>query len=324
MVLANCLASTIVVGSPLQAALGVLGVLAAGAACGAINGTDRHLRPAAADRHDDRHRRDLLRRGARAAPRAGRRHRRHARRCADRPAARRHPGQPGAAARAGAVHLGAVPALGRSGRAAYAVGSSEVAAYMSGVPIRRAKFVAYTLSGLLASIAGLFVTCITYVGRGVGGQRQHLHAVFDRRGRTGRRVAVRRFGQRGRCDLRRADVPHDRRPAVRVRPRAAVAAAVPGRRARSPRCASARCGCCACATGSTSMAETATPRAALGLGLAVAAAPARPGDRRWAFGCIVVLLLRRQPVLEQLPVARVPAAAAEGRRRSSASSPPAR
>ena len=50
------------------------------------------------------------------------------------------------------------------GRAAYAIGSSEVAAYMSGVPIRRAKFVAYTLSGLLASIAGLFVTCITYSG----------------------------------------------------------------------------------------------------------------------------------------------------------------
>src|SRR5205085_5192447 len=44
------------------------------------------------------------------------------------------------------------------GRAVYAVGSSEVAAYMSGVPIRRAKFVAYTLSGLLASMAGLFVT----------------------------------------------------------------------------------------------------------------------------------------------------------------------
>ena len=50
------------------------------------------------------------------------------------------------------------------GRAAYAVGSSEVAAYMSGVPIRRAKFVAYTLSGLLASVAGLFLTFITYTG----------------------------------------------------------------------------------------------------------------------------------------------------------------
>jgi ribose transport system permease protein len=50
------------------------------------------------------------------------------------------------------------------GRAAYAIGSAEVAAYMSGVPIRRAKFTAYTLSGLLASIAGLFITCITSSG----------------------------------------------------------------------------------------------------------------------------------------------------------------
>ena len=50
------------------------------------------------------------------------------------------------------------------GRAAYALGSSEVAAYMSGVPIRRAKFAAYLLSGLLASVAGLFITCVTYSG----------------------------------------------------------------------------------------------------------------------------------------------------------------
>jgi ribose transport system permease protein len=50
------------------------------------------------------------------------------------------------------------------GRALYAVGSSEVAAYMSGVPIQRAKLLAYTLSGLLAAVAGLFVTFITYSG----------------------------------------------------------------------------------------------------------------------------------------------------------------
>jgi len=50
------------------------------------------------------------------------------------------------------------------GRAVYAVGSSEVAAYMSGVPIRRAKFVAYSLSGLLSSMGGLYVTFITYSG----------------------------------------------------------------------------------------------------------------------------------------------------------------
>ena len=39
------------------------------------------------------------------------------------------------------------------GRAAYAVGSSEQAAYMSGVPVDLAKFFAYVLSGLAASMA---------------------------------------------------------------------------------------------------------------------------------------------------------------------------
>ena len=35
---------------------------------------------------------------------------------------------------------------------------------MSGVPVGRAKFVAYMLSGLLASIGGLFLTFVTYSG----------------------------------------------------------------------------------------------------------------------------------------------------------------
>jgi ribose transport system permease protein len=50
------------------------------------------------------------------------------------------------------------------GRAAYAVGSSETAAFMSGVPIDKAKILAYMLSGLLAAIAGLMLTFITYSG----------------------------------------------------------------------------------------------------------------------------------------------------------------
>src|SRR3546814_5768825 len=37
-VLANCLASHLVVGTPLQTGLGVLAVLATGLACGAVNG----------------------------------------------------------------------------------------------------------------------------------------------------------------------------------------------------------------------------------------------------------------------------------------------
>jgi ribose transport system permease protein len=50
------------------------------------------------------------------------------------------------------------------GRAAYALGSSEQAAFMSGVPVDRAKFAAYVLSGLAASLGGLFLTFVTYSG----------------------------------------------------------------------------------------------------------------------------------------------------------------
>ena len=50
------------------------------------------------------------------------------------------------------------------GRAAYAIGSSEHAAYMSGVPINRAKILAYVLSGFFAAIAGLLLTALTYSG----------------------------------------------------------------------------------------------------------------------------------------------------------------
>ncbi|MDF1610192.1 ABC transporter permease [Hoeflea sp. YIM 152468] len=50
------------------------------------------------------------------------------------------------------------------GRGAYAIGSSEQAAYMSGVPVARARLLAYTLAGLFAAIAGILLTCITYSG----------------------------------------------------------------------------------------------------------------------------------------------------------------
>ncbi|HVY18695.1 MAG TPA: ABC transporter permease [Bauldia sp.] len=50
------------------------------------------------------------------------------------------------------------------GRATYAVGSSEIAAYMSGMPVRQAKFLAYVMSGLFASMGGLYLTFVTYSG----------------------------------------------------------------------------------------------------------------------------------------------------------------
>jgi ribose transport system permease protein len=50
------------------------------------------------------------------------------------------------------------------GRAIYAIGSSEPAAYMSGVSIDKARFTAYAVSGLLSACGGLMLTFITYSG----------------------------------------------------------------------------------------------------------------------------------------------------------------
>jgi ribose transport system permease protein len=163
LVLANCVASTIVIGTPLMTACGVVGVLLVGCACGAINGLVviyGRLQPIVA----------TIATGAVYYGVAL--------------ALRRVPGGdvnsgladaltgqlPGGVPASLVLLLGLVLVIwlpfrrSTIGRAAYAVGSSEVAAYMSGVPVRGAKFVAYLLSGLLASIAGLFVTFVTYSG----------------------------------------------------------------------------------------------------------------------------------------------------------------
>lgn len=162
-ILTNCLASWIAVGTPVETALGVVGVLAVGALCGAINGAIviyGRLQP-------------IVTTIATGAVYYG-----------IALAIRPFPGGSVNADLADALTgrvFGVVPAslvtllavvlvvwvpFSRSttGRAAYATGSSEVAAYMSGVPIRRAKFMAYTLSGLLAGIGGLFLTFFTYTG----------------------------------------------------------------------------------------------------------------------------------------------------------------
>jgi ribose transport system permease protein len=162
-VLTNCVASWIVVGSPMQTALGVAAVLLIGALCGAVNGAIvifGRLQPIVT----------TIATGAIYFGIA----------LAIRPF-------PGGSVNEDLADLltgklfGTIPAslvvlafvvlvvwipFSRSvtGRAAYASGSSDVAAYMSGVPIRRAKFMAYTLSGLLASMGGLFLTFFTQTG----------------------------------------------------------------------------------------------------------------------------------------------------------------
>jgi len=50
------------------------------------------------------------------------------------------------------------------GRGCYAVGSSEGAAYMSGVAVARSKIAAYTLAGLLAALAGLLLSLVALSG----------------------------------------------------------------------------------------------------------------------------------------------------------------
>jgi ribose transport system permease protein len=164
-VLTNCLASAIVVGGPWTTVLGLIGVLATGLLCGAINGAivifgrlqpivatiatgavyfgiALWLRPQPAG--SDNFNSDL---------------------------ADAFTGKLGGVVPASLVALLGVVALiwipfrrSAVGRDAYAVGSAELAAYMSGVSVRRAKFVAYTLAGLLSAIGGLFLTFITYSG----------------------------------------------------------------------------------------------------------------------------------------------------------------
>jgi ribose transport system permease protein len=162
-ILTNCLASWIVVGSPLETALGVAGVLLAGLACGALNGAIvifGRLQPIVA----------TIATGAayfgialmlRPSPGGSVNED-----LADALTGRLFGLVPTSLVVLAAVVLVVWVPFSRSvtGRAAYAAGSAEAAAYMSGMPIRRAKFAAYTLSGLLAAIGGLFLTFFTYTG----------------------------------------------------------------------------------------------------------------------------------------------------------------
>lgn len=162
-ILANCLASWIVVGSPVMTALGVAGVLAAGVLCGFLNGAIvifGRLQP-------------IVTTIATGAIYFG--------------AAlllRPNPGGDVNSALADALTgqlPGGIPAsfialiavmlviwlpFRRSplGRSVYAVGSSETAAYMSGVSVHGARLVAYMLAGLFAAMGGLMLTFFSTSG----------------------------------------------------------------------------------------------------------------------------------------------------------------
>jgi ribose transport system permease protein len=162
-VLTNCLASWIVVGTATTAALGVIGVLMTGLVCGAINGLiviAGRLQPIVATIASGAvfYGVALLLRPTPGGDVYG-------------PLADALTGRAFGVLPASLLALAAVVIVvwipyRRSliGRAAYAVGSSEQAAYMSGVPVDRAKFFAYVLSGLAGSMGGLFLTFVTYSG----------------------------------------------------------------------------------------------------------------------------------------------------------------
>jgi ribose transport system permease protein len=164
-ILCNCVASYLVAGSAVETAFGVIAVIAIGAACGAVNamivifgrlqpivttiatgavyfGIALRIRPFPGSSDDFN---------------AG---------FADALTGKLFDLIPASAVvLIGVVLLVWLP-FSRSvlGRTVYAVGSSELAAYMSGMPIRRAKFLAYVLAGVLASVGGLFLTFFTDSG----------------------------------------------------------------------------------------------------------------------------------------------------------------
>jgi ribose transport system permease protein len=159
-VMTNCLASVIVVGDPFTTALGVIGVLIAGLVCGAVNGliiVFGRLQP-------------IIVTLATSAIYYG-----------IALILRPEPGGSvnGDLATFMTSSIGYAPVsvllliavvllvwipYRRSvlGRGAYAIGSSEQAAYMSGVAIARAKILAYALAGFLAAVAGLMLTFLTF------------------------------------------------------------------------------------------------------------------------------------------------------------------
>jgi ribose transport system permease protein len=63
------------------------------------------------------------------------------------------------------------------GRGIYAVGSSEGAAYMSGLDVNLTKMAAYTLAGLLASFGGLFIGLQTLTGDAMTGPSYTLISI---------------------------------------------------------------------------------------------------------------------------------------------------
>ncbi|MEZ0211399.1 MAG: ABC transporter permease [Xanthobacteraceae bacterium] len=175
MALTNCTASVLVQGSPAEVAFGVAAVILCGAACGAANGlivVKARIQPIVATLATgavfsglallvqptpggsvDETLSDLLTGDIAGVPAS-------------------------LLLLAGLVGLvwGPVRAA-RLGRGMLAVGSAEGAAYMSGLPIDRAKIAAYVLAGVFAAFGGLFLGFQTLSGDPAIGGSYTLNSV---------------------------------------------------------------------------------------------------------------------------------------------------
>ena len=162
-ILANCLASVLVTGTPGHVALGLAAVMAAGLACGLANGAlvvYGRLQPIVA----------TIASGAiyfglalslRPEPGGD-----VDSNLADALTGQLAGGLPASVLVLAAVLLVVWLPFRRSllGRAVYAVGSAEGSAYLSGLPIRRARLFAYALAGLFSALGGLMLAFFTYSG----------------------------------------------------------------------------------------------------------------------------------------------------------------
>lgn len=63
------------------------------------------------------------------------------------------------------------------GRRVYAIGGNEVAASVSGISVRRIRVIVYTISGLLAGLAGLLVASRTITGSPTAGKSYEMDAI---------------------------------------------------------------------------------------------------------------------------------------------------
>ncbi len=175
MALTNCAASTLVNGSPAEVAFGVIAVVLLGAACGAVNGiiiVKARIQPIVA----------TLATGAvfsglalliRPTPGGA----------IDETLSDLTTGSLGMipislVLLAGLVVLVWGPVRASLlGRSIFAAGSAEAAAYMSGLPIDRAKIAAYALAGVFAAFGGLFLGFQTLSGDPAIGDSYTLNSV---------------------------------------------------------------------------------------------------------------------------------------------------